>query len=126
MSYQLKIDAKSLKAARFVARLQKKIQAALIESGMTQQQVAERLGVDRSVINRRLKGKANLTARSIAEFAYAFDKDIEIEFIDRRHDKKSNTASSSIDLVQLQMPQDFTTGNSSKNSTELKILSVAS
>jgi transcriptional regulator with XRE-family HTH domain len=63
--------------------LQKQIQEALIESGMTQHAVAEKIGVDRSVINRRLKGKANLTARSVAEFAYALDKEVLTTFFDK-------------------------------------------
>lgn len=79
----MKIDRKSLNSARFISMLQRKIQDALVASGMTQQQVAEKLGVDRSVINRRLSGKANLTARSIAEFAYAFDKDVIVEIRDK-------------------------------------------
>jgi transcriptional regulator with XRE-family HTH domain len=83
MSYQINIDPKSRKAARFISRIQKAIQKALYESGKTQQEVAVILGVDRSVVNRRLKGSANLTARSMAEFAYAFNKDIHIEFVDK-------------------------------------------
>jgi transcriptional regulator with XRE-family HTH domain len=94
MSYQIKIDPKSRKAARFISLLQKKIQKAFVESGKTQQEVATILGVDRSVINRRLTGSANLTARSIAEFAYAFDKDIHIDFVDRPRMNKSNLTKS--------------------------------
>jgi transcriptional regulator with XRE-family HTH domain len=92
MSYRLKIDPKSRKAARFISRLQKAIQKALIDSGKSQQDVATILGVDRSVINRRLSGKANLTARSIAEFAYALDKDIEFSFVDKSTIRHSNSA----------------------------------
>jgi plasmid maintenance system antidote protein VapI len=90
MSYQMKIDPKSRKAARFISRLQSRIQTALSESGMTQQQVATKIGVDRSVVNRRLLGKANLTARSIAEFAYAFDMDVDIDFKSKREPYLSN------------------------------------
>ena len=90
MSYQIKIDGKSRKAARFISLLQKKIQRALVASGKTQQEVASILGIDRSVVNRRLSGSANLTARSIAEFAYAFDKDIFLEFVERGGAKASN------------------------------------
>jgi transcriptional regulator with XRE-family HTH domain len=92
MSYRLKIDPKSRKAARFISRLQKAIQKALIDSGKSQQDVATILGVDRSVINRRLSGKANLTARSVAEFAYALDKDIEFSFVDKSAIRHSNSA----------------------------------
>lgn len=90
MSYQLKLSRKSLKSARFISRLHSTIQKALVESGKTQQQVAQELGVDRSVVNRRLKGNANLTARSISDFAYVLGKDIEVRFVDPVAPKGSN------------------------------------
>ena len=102
MSYQMQIDQKSRKAARFISQLKRKIQQALIASGKTQQEVAAILGVDRSVVNRRLRGSANLTARSIAEFAYAFDKDIEFEFIDRTRANRANSAFSSDGVINIQ------------------------
>lgn len=83
MSYRMRIDPKSRFVARFISKLQRAIQDALIESGMTQQEVADKIGVNKSVINRRLSSDANLTARSIAEFSYAFDKDLEIKFLKR-------------------------------------------
>lgn len=101
MSYQLKINPKARRSARFISRLQKKIQRALVESGMTQQQVAEKLGVDRSVINRRLSGKANLTARSIAEFAYAFDKEVDLDFVGRAQEEGRNWASATGNVVDI-------------------------
>jgi transcriptional regulator with XRE-family HTH domain len=90
MSYQLKLSRRSLKSARFISRLHSTIQKALIESGKTQQQVAHELGVDRSVVNRRLKGSANLTARSISDFAYVLGKEVEINFIDPAAPKGTN------------------------------------
>ncbi|MGI3164963.1 helix-turn-helix domain-containing protein [Pseudooceanicola sp. 200-1SW] len=86
----MQIDAKSRKSARFISGLQKKIQAAFLASGKTQQEVADAIGVDRSVVNRRLKGDANLTARSISEFAYALGKDIKIEFLDPQPVENAN------------------------------------
>ena len=97
MSYQLKLSAKDMKVARLISRLAKLIQVELVDSGMTQQEVARKIGVDRSVVNRRLSGSANLTARSIAEFAYAFDKDIEIKFSGEREKLKFANAYSSND-----------------------------
>lgn len=102
MSYQIKLDPKSRKAARFISQLQKKIQKVFVSTGKTQQEVATILGVDRSVINRRLTGSANLTARSIAEFAYAFDKDIYIEFIDRPRVSATNLPKSADHFLNLQ------------------------
>lgn len=102
MSYQIKIDPKSLNAARFISRLQKAIQKALVDSGKTQQEVAEILDVDRSVVNRRLKGMANITARSIADFAYAFDKDVFIKFVDQVQADRSNWGATTDSVVEIQ------------------------
>jgi transcriptional regulator with XRE-family HTH domain len=101
MSYQIKVDAKSRKAARFISRLQKVIQKTLIESGKTQQEVAMLLDVDRSVVNRRLKGNANLTARSIAEFAYAFDKEIVFDLVDRNLAEHSNASVALNNIIKM-------------------------
>lgn len=72
----MQIDAKSKSAGRFVRRVQKELQAALSRSGLRQQHVAERLGIDRSIINRRLTGQANLTLRSISDLAWAMDHEV--------------------------------------------------
>lgn len=75
MSYELKIDPKRRAAGRFIGTVRKAlINAALEEKqqhGLTQQRVAECLGVNRSVINRMLRGEVNLTLRSVAELAWA-------------------------------------------------------
>lgn len=90
MSYQLKLSRRSLKSARFISKLHSAIRKALVESGKTQQQLAQELGVDRSVVNRRLKGSANLTARSISDFAFVLGKEVEIKFVDPATQKGSN------------------------------------
>ena len=79
MSYRIKLDSRAVSVARFISRLQKALQDALVESGLTQQQVATALSVDRSVVNRRLKGSANLTARSIADLAFVLGKEVRFE-----------------------------------------------
>ncbi|TIP70340.1 MAG: helix-turn-helix transcriptional regulator [Mesorhizobium sp.] len=76
MSYELKIDPKSRAAGRFIGQVRKELVSAAIaekkETGVNQQQIATKLGVNRSVISRLLRGDANLTLRSIAEIAWAF------------------------------------------------------
>lgn len=73
MSYELKIDPKQRAAGRFIGSVRKAlISAALNEkekNGITQQEIANRLGVNRSVINRLLRGQGNLTLRTVAEIA---------------------------------------------------------
>lgn len=123
MSYRMQVDPKSRKAARFISRLQRTIQRSLIASGMTQQQVADALNVNRSVINKRLKGNANLTARSIAEFAYVFDKDIEIKFVDRAAPERSNVSTGNNTVIQL---NDRTTTGTATPYSEFTLESAAS
>lgn len=75
MSYELKIDPKSRAAGRFIGQVRKALVSAAIdekkETKISQQQIASKLGVNRSVINRLLRGEANLTLRSVAEIAWA-------------------------------------------------------
>lgn len=106
MSYQMRLDPKSRKSAKFISSLQKKIQIALVESGKTQQEIASILEVDRSVVNRRLKGSANLTARSIAEFAFAFGKDVKIEFVDKDTSILTNSVQSCGKVIDLEEPSE--------------------
>lgn len=115
MSYQIKISSKDAKAARFISRIARLIQDELIASGMTQQDVATKIDVDRSVVNKRLKGSANLTARSIAEFAYAFDKEIDIKFVERKKSKNNCPAGSELSKVfVLSLDKDTTPTSSSQ------------
>ena len=74
MSYELKIDAKDRAAGRFIGRVRKALVLAALDekqrSGISQQSIADKLGVNRSVINRLLREDANLTLRSVAELAW--------------------------------------------------------
>ena len=83
MSYRLKIDPRSRKVARAISRLQLKFQKALAASGLSQQEVAHKLSVDRSVINRRFKDNANLTVRSMVELADVLGRELEINLPER-------------------------------------------
>lgn len=76
MSYQLKISPRKSKAGRFIGAVHRAIQGAFIESGLKQQELAKLLDVDRSTVNKRLLGEANLTLRSISDLAWALNKDI--------------------------------------------------
>lgn len=75
MSYELKIDPKHRAAGRFIGKVRKALVLAALDekraSGITQKKVADALGRDRSVVNRLLRGEANLTLRTVAEIAWA-------------------------------------------------------
>lgn len=59
--------------------LARALAARAAETGITQSQIAETLGVDRAVITRALSGAGNLTLRTIADIAWALDCDVRIE-----------------------------------------------
>lgn len=79
MSYRINIDPRSSKAGRFIRRVHGEIQRLFSESGMTQQELANKLGVNRATVNKRLLGEENMTMRSIADMAWAMDADISFQ-----------------------------------------------
>lgn len=57
-------------ATRFIGSVRRKLQKALADNPeMTQSQIAEALGIDRSVITRQLRGTADLSVGRVAEIA---------------------------------------------------------
>lgn len=82
MSYELKIDPKKRAASRFIGKVRKALVLAVLDekkaNGINQQKLAVALGVNRSVINRMLKGESNLTLRSVGELAWALGYEPEI------------------------------------------------
>ncbi|MFV0800591.1 helix-turn-helix domain-containing protein [Brucella anthropi] len=75
VSYKLKISDKDRVSGRFMSDVRKALLKAAIDekesNRITQQEIADKLGVNRSVINRWLRGDGNLTLRSIGEIAWA-------------------------------------------------------
>lgn len=52
------------------------------KTGLTQAELARKLGVGRSVINRRLSGRSNLTAESIADMAWGLGVCVKVDIFD--------------------------------------------
>jgi ribosome-binding protein aMBF1 (putative translation factor) len=80
--FRFDIDAKSRTAGRFIGRVRRELLRAITEekrSGLTQQEIARRLESRRSNINRQLSGEAEITLRSLAELAWALDREIAFE-----------------------------------------------
>ena len=70
-SFQLSISPSRRVATRFIDSVRRSIQRALIESRLTQSEVARRIGVHRSVINREIRGQKDMTLGRVAELTYA-------------------------------------------------------
>jgi transcriptional regulator with XRE-family HTH domain len=78
MSLLFDIGEKARRVSRFLGMIHRELQQAAEEERaarkLTQQQIADSLGVNRSVINRQILGGGNLTLRRVAEFAWALNR----------------------------------------------------
>lgn len=83
-SFQITITPSKRAAGRFVYAARRAIQKALAEEkakrGLTQTGMARAIGVHRSVINRELRGKKDITLGRVAELAWAMDRKAVIDF----------------------------------------------
>jgi plasmid maintenance system antidote protein VapI len=77
-SFQISISPNRRAAARFVAAVRRELQKAYAEEsaaeGITQSEIARRLGVHRSVINRELKGMKDMTLGRVGELGWAIGR----------------------------------------------------
>lgn len=93
-SFRLEVDPKERATGRFFARvideLQRAVAAEKRERKLTQQKIAEILGVNRSVVNRRISGKDNLTVKSLAETAWALGYEPRFELVESKPSAGSN------------------------------------
>ncbi|HEV7598823.1 MAG TPA: helix-turn-helix transcriptional regulator [Bradyrhizobium sp.] len=77
-SFQIAIEPNRRAAARFVGQVRRAIQKAFAEEqkkrGLSQADIARTLGVNRSVINRELKGFKDITLGRVAELAWVMGR----------------------------------------------------
>jgi hypothetical protein len=82
-SFHFDIGSRARHAGRFIGRVRGELLRALAEkkakAWFPQQVLAEKLGVERALINRQLSGEANLSLRSLADLAWAMDMEISFE-----------------------------------------------
>ncbi len=70
------ISAKELRRSRFIGSVRRELKRAFSvaqKRGISQRDIAKKLGVQPSVISRQLSGSANLTLASIGDLAWALD-----------------------------------------------------
>ena len=83
-SFRISITASRRAAARFVTGVRRKILLSLEQEnakrGLKQTDIARTIGVHRSVINRELRGKKDITLGRVAEIASAMGRVAVIEF----------------------------------------------
>ena len=82
-SFHFDIGSRARHAGRFIGRVRGELLRALAEKkakdALPQQALAEKLGIERSLINRQLSGEENLSLRSLADLAWAMDMEISFE-----------------------------------------------
>lgn len=82
-SFHFDIGSRARNAGRFIGRVRNELLKALSEAKkdgkLSQQALAKKLDVHRSLINRQLSGESNLTLRSLADLAWAMDMEISFE-----------------------------------------------
>lgn len=84
-SFQISITPTRRAATRFISLVRRSLVAALMEesenSGLSQTDVANSIGVHRSVINRELRGVKDLTLGRVAELAVSMGREIEFQLV---------------------------------------------
>ncbi len=80
-SFQIGISPSRRAAGRFISRVRRSLQRALVEEGerkgINQSKIADAIGVHRSVISRELNGRQDITLGRLAELAWAMGREIE-------------------------------------------------
>lgn len=107
-SFSFEVSPRKRKRGRFINVVRKEIQKAvsevLDERGISQSQLAEELGINRSVLSRRLNGRANLTLSSIADLAWVLDRDL--HFSMERPDNKGVLSKNYAEPSRLEVDSD--------------------
>ena len=110
-SFHFDIGSRARHAGRFIGRVRGELLKALSkrksEGRLPQQALAEKLGIERALINRQLAGETNLTLRSLADLAWAMDMEISFEL------KEATTSAGQNHLVQTQPMQNELVQNQS-------------
>ena len=70
-SFQIAITPSRRAAARHVMQVRRRLQQALIDSGMSQSEIARKIGVNRSVVHREIRGHKDITLGRVGELAWA-------------------------------------------------------
>ncbi|WP_160289723.1 helix-turn-helix domain-containing protein [Novosphingobium pentaromativorans] len=86
MSYRTGVKGHRRAAARLVAKVHRTIQKAYEKrrkDGLTQTALADCLGVHRSVVNRQLNGRDDISIARVAEYANLLGYDVEFDFVER-------------------------------------------
>jgi transcriptional regulator with XRE-family HTH domain len=77
-SFQISVSPSRRAAGRYITRVRRALQKALAEerkkTGLTQSEIARKIGVHRTVISREIRGQKDITVGRIGELAWAMGR----------------------------------------------------
>jgi ribosome-binding protein aMBF1 (putative translation factor) len=77
-SFQIAVSPSRRAAGRYITKVRRAFQKALAEeqkkSGLTQSEIARKIGTHRSVINRELRGQKDISIGRAGELAWAMGR----------------------------------------------------
>jgi Helix-turn-helix len=107
-SFQISISPSRRAAARFVTAVRRSIQRALEEEkrdrGLKQTDIARAIGVHRSIINREIRGKKDITLGRVAELAWAMGRKPTLELPKIVRQRGSNLPSPTAQMLPSNNP----------------------
>jgi len=127
MSFQFELDPRDEASATLVAEVGKKLQRHCVLKGFSQNELAEKLGVNRSHISRSLSGFNNLTLKTLAELAWAMDCRVTLELQDTPSVSVINdfVASSNIIAFNSSSPHGHTDTDNQEQSANIELYEQA-
>lgn len=94
MSFQISLTPTRRAAGRFVGEVRDKLLKGLEDrnrkTGLTQSDVAKTIGVHRSVINRELRGRKDITLGRVAELATSMGLAINFDLVETEFKREVN------------------------------------
>ncbi len=100
MSFQISITPSRRAAARFIGSVRDLLLRSLADShvktGLTQSDIARTIDVHRSVINRELRGRKDITLGRIAELAFAMGLEPRLQLLEAEFEQGTNISTDNV------------------------------
>ncbi|WP_441245596.1 helix-turn-helix domain-containing protein [Kitasatospora sp. McL0602] len=81
--------ARMLAGARLKHEALRSLHQALLASGMSQSELAEKLGVGKSAVNQTLRGDGNVRIKTLAEYLHAMGFELDLTIVDAGEPRKA-------------------------------------
>ena len=126
-SFQFDIGNRARTTGRLLGKVRRELLRALaeqkVETPFSQQDLARKLELQRSLINKQLAGESNLTLRALADFAWAMDLEINFELKKQVQEAGQNEAAKTSTVGH--SPMRFINGGTKPATQPIAMLSEA-